>query len=112
MIKNRIEQKFRNPNIGEGHISVYKHVGINICTLKYASPNQGDSLKYLIDFIDFQNDEFITIGEATDAIDKYYMGMCEERFFKTYISLPAEDKAALMKQVEALLLYREKGMGD
>ena len=53
------------------HISVYKHNGIDIYTLKIANPSKGDSFKYFTfnkNILDKQ--EFDTVQDAIDAIEK------------------------------------------
>lgn len=68
---DRIQDNLRNPDIDDRHISVYRHRGIDICTLKEAYPANGDSLGYVIDhnFYKFKSKNYDTVQCAIDDID-------------------------------------------
>lgn len=52
------------------YASVYNYKGFDICTLKVASPEEGDELGYRIDSDLFDGRLFDDVADAIDAIDK------------------------------------------
>lgn len=51
------------------YVKVFNYKDFDICTLKNASPSEGDSIGYVIDDNRFANKEFNLINDAVDAID-------------------------------------------
>lgn len=55
------------------YASVYKHRGIDICTLKIATP-PADRLGYCVDHENFEGRIFDNIGDAVENIDVFKKG--------------------------------------
>jgi len=58
-----------NPDVNERYVSVYKHRGIDICTLKEAVPSNGDFLGYVIDHSCFMGRKYDHPENAMEDID-------------------------------------------
>jgi hypothetical protein len=67
----RIQVNLQNPKINDRYVSVYRHRGIDICTLKEANPTNGDSLGYVIDhnYYKFIDKDYCTVQSAINDID-------------------------------------------
>lgn len=86
-MENRIEAKLQNPDINDRYVSVFRHRGIDICTLKRADPSNGDSLGYVIDhnYYKFVGKTFSTVFEAVGVIDENWCSWGENQNASDYI---------------------------
>ena len=57
--------------LSERYEKVLTYKGFDICTLKVATPSDGDSLGYLIDHEDFEGQSFSLIDHAIIAINGF-----------------------------------------
>lgn len=64
----RIQAELRNPDVNEKYVPVYRHRGVDICTLKIACPADGGQLGYLIDHVRFRGREYKLIQDAINDI--------------------------------------------
>lgn len=55
--------------LNDRYSSVYNYKGFDICTLKVASPAQGDTLDFVIDSDLFSEQTFNDVADAIVAID-------------------------------------------
>lgn len=55
--------------LNDRYIKVFNYKGIDICTLKIACPDDGDSLGYVIDDEHFIDQEFDLFNTAMHEID-------------------------------------------
>jgi len=69
-MKDRIQSVLRNPDIYNQYMSVYKYRGVDICTLKEATPSSGDRLGYVIDHNSFRKRHYDTVQSAIEDIEK------------------------------------------
>lgn len=52
------------------YVSVFRHKGVDICTLKIAVPAEGDEPGYRIDNAELAGNVYSTIEEALKAINE------------------------------------------
>lgn len=55
--------------LSDKYVSVYTYKGFDICTLKVASPLEGDELGYLVDSTQFIGKVYSNVDDAMSAID-------------------------------------------
>lgn len=53
----------------ERYAVIYKHKGLEICTLKVASKRNGDDMGYIINSPIFYGKSYINVQDAIDDID-------------------------------------------
>lgn len=77
-----IKHVFRGVNamkhLNDRYAKVTEYKGMDICTLRVATPSDGDELGYRIDDISYDGRVFDDLGEAMKAIDSFGMHLEEK----------------------------------
>lgn len=65
-------------HLNDRYAKVTEYKGMDICTLRVATPYDGDELGYRIDDISYDGRVFDDLGEAMKAIDSFGMHLAKE----------------------------------
>ena len=65
-------------HLNDRYAKVMEYKGMDICTLRVATPSDGDELGYRIDDISYDGRVFDDLGEALKAIDSFGMHLEEK----------------------------------
>lgn len=64
-------------HLNDRYAKIMEYKGMDICTLRVATPSDGDELGYRIDDILYDGMVFDSLGEAMKAIDSFGMHLAE-----------------------------------
>jgi hypothetical protein len=78
VIKTHIYGGGKMKHLSNRYEKVTEYKGMDICTLRVATPSDGDELGYRIDDISYDGRVFDDLGEAMKAIDSFGMHLEEK----------------------------------